>query len=175
MSNTANIKTGKIKTSDKAFKVRRIVTGEKNGRSLITSDDIVKTTVAMNDIPEFVTTDVWKTNTFPNDYVDDFSEDSEYSFSLEPTPHGSILRLTEFIPNEDLIKQSGVSSPQFHTTDTVDYGVVLRGEITLLTDTSETLVRQGDIVIMRGVNHAWVNNSAHSTLMLFVLMAGKQR
>ena len=46
-----------------------------------------------------------------------------------------------------------------HRTETVDYGIVLEGEFTLIMDEGETVIRAGDIVIQRGTNHGWANRS----------------
>ena len=58
----------------------------------------------------------------------------------------------------------------FHRTDTLDYAIVLEGQIWLLTDENETLVRQGDVVIQRGTSHAWANRSDQICRMAFVLI-----
>jgi quercetin dioxygenase-like cupin family protein len=61
-----------------------------------------------------------------------------------------------------------------HRTETVDYGVVLRGELTLvLDDGSETPLRQGDVVVQRGTDHAWVNPTDEPAQMVFVLVDGR--
>jgi naringenin degradation protein FdeH len=59
-----------------------------------------------------------------------------------------------------------------HRTESVDYGVVLEGEIVLVLDDSEVALRQGDVVIQRGTNHAWANRSGQVTRMLFILVDG---
>jgi uncharacterized cupin superfamily protein len=60
-----------------------------------------------------------------------------------------------------------------HRTQTVDYGIVLMGEIFLVLDESETLLRAGDIVIQVGTNHAWSNRSNKVCRVAFVLVDGK--
>ena len=59
-----------------------------------------------------------------------------------------------------------------HRTETVDYGIVLEGEIMLILDESETLVRAGDIVIQRGTNHGWANRSGRNCRIAFILIDG---
>jgi uncharacterized cupin superfamily protein len=59
-----------------------------------------------------------------------------------------------------------------HRTQTVDYGIVLEGEITLVVDEGETTVRAGDIVIQRGTNHAWANRSGRNCRIAFILIDG---
>jgi quercetin dioxygenase-like cupin family protein len=60
-----------------------------------------------------------------------------------------------------------------HRTESVDYGIVISGEITLVLDKGETLLKQGDVVIQRGTNHAWANKSGKPCRMLFILVDGK--
>jgi uncharacterized cupin superfamily protein len=63
--------------------------------------------------------------------------------------------------------------PFMHRTESVDYGIVLEGEITLLVDEGETTVRAGDIVIQRGTNHGWSNRSGKNCRIAFILIDGK--
>jgi quercetin dioxygenase-like cupin family protein len=64
--------------------------------------------------------------------------------------------------------------PLMHRTDTVDYGIVLSGEIYLVLDKQETLLKAGDVVVQRGTNHAWSNRSDKPCRMAFILVDGKQ-
>jgi hypothetical protein len=63
--------------------------------------------------------------------------------------------------------------PMMHRTQTVDYGIVLEGEIFLVLEECKTLVRAGDIVIQVGTNHAWSNRSDKICRVAFVLVDGK--
>ena len=63
--------------------------------------------------------------------------------------------------------------PFMHRTETVDYAVVLSGEITMLLDDQDVVLREGDVVIQRGTNHAWSNRSDKPALMLYVLIDGE--
>ncbi|EHB49779.1 Cupin 2 conserved barrel domain protein [Mycolicibacterium rhodesiae JS60] len=58
-------------------------------------------------------------------------------------------------------------------TETVDYGIVLEGGLTLIVDDDETRVRAGDIVIQRGTNHAWANRSGARCRIAFILIDGE--
>ena len=59
-----------------------------------------------------------------------------------------------------------------HRTETIDYGIVLEGEITLIMDEGETVVRAGDIVIQRGTNHGWANRTDRNCRIAFILIDG---
>jgi len=60
-----------------------------------------------------------------------------------------------------------------HRTESIDYAVVLEGEITMLLDDSEVHLKTGDVVIQRGTNHAWSNRSGKPVKMLYVLIDGE--
>ena len=112
--------------------------------------------------------------------------------SLHPAPQGTIFRIsivppeTDEILNLDASKAQevfkgvgnadastlgrGVRHPLMHRTETVDYAVVLEGEITMLLDDSEVRLKAGDVVIQRGTHHAWSNRSGKPVRMLNVLM-----
>ena len=60
--------------------------------------------------------------------------------------------------------------PFMHRTDSVDYAVIVKGQITMLLDDSEVELNQGDVVVQRGTNHAWSNRSNETCLIAFVLV-----
>jgi uncharacterized cupin superfamily protein len=62
-----------------------------------------------------------------------------------------------------------------HRTETIDYGIVLEGELTLILDVGETVVRAGDIVIQRGTTHGWANRSKRHCRIAFILIDGEYR
>ena len=62
--------------------------------------------------------------------------------------------------------------PLMHRTESIDYGVVIEGEMTLVLDDSEVLLKPGSVVVQRGTNHAWANRSGRPCRMLFVLLDG---
>jgi quercetin dioxygenase-like cupin family protein len=82
---------------------------------------------------------------------------------VAPAPNGTTLRINEMPP--------GVSSPM-HRTRTVDYGIVLDGEVVLVLDDSETVLRAGDVVVQRGTSHRWENRSDAPARVAFILIDG---
>jgi mannose-6-phosphate isomerase-like protein (cupin superfamily) len=62
--------------------------------------------------------------------------------------------------------------PLMHRTETIDYAIVLSGEITMVLDDSEVVLRAGDVVVQCGTNHAWANRSNSPATVLFVLLSG---
>ena len=67
----------------------------------------------------------------------------------------------------------GGRHPMMHRTESIDYAVVLEGEITLVLDREDVVLRAGDVVIQRGTNHAWSNRSNKVARMLYVLIDGR--
>ena len=63
--------------------------------------------------------------------------------------------------------------PGFHKTDTIDYAIVLSGEIYALMDEGEVLLKAGDVLIQRGTNHAWSNRTEQPCCIAFVLIDAK--
>jgi uncharacterized cupin superfamily protein len=63
--------------------------------------------------------------------------------------------------------------PLMHRTESVDYGIVIEGEMTLVLDDSEVALQPGSVVIQRGTNHAWANRSGRPCRMLFILIDGQ--
>lgn len=97
---------------------------------------------------------------------------------------GSLLRIADFAPDsfynqEELLKfldESGVRDNKkprhfwFHKTESLDYAIVLEGEIHAMMDEGEVLMRQGDVLIQRATNHSWSNRSDKPCRMAFVLL-----
>ena len=88
---------------------------------------------------------------------------TERSLTVPPAPGGTKIRVNEFPP--------GVVSPT-HRTQSVDYGIVLDGEVVLVLDDSETVLGPGDIVVQRGTVHRWENRTQRAARMAFVLVDG---
>jgi quercetin dioxygenase-like cupin family protein len=83
------------------------------------------------------------------------------ALTVPPAPGGTKIRINEFPP--------GVVSP-VHRTQSVDYGIVLSGEVVLVLDDAETVLRTGDVVVQRGTNHRWENRSPETARMAFILI-----
>jgi quercetin dioxygenase-like cupin family protein len=85
------------------------------------------------------------------------------ALTVPPTPNGTKIRINEF--------QAGVVSPM-HRTQSVDYGIVLDGEVVLVLDDGETTLRPGDVVVQRGTAHRWENRTERTARMAFILIDG---
>jgi mannose-6-phosphate isomerase-like protein (cupin superfamily) len=153
--------------------VRRIVTGHRpDGRSTVLMDGAapnVKQRKAGN-----ASTLLWVTDESPAD-ISGGADRAARDIGVPPPPRGSIFRLAEFPPgvggevrdNEAVLRDFGIGAdvarghpprhPAIHRTRSVDYVVVLEGEIHLLLDDGEVRLTAGDVVVQQGTNHAWIN------------------
>lgn len=173
--------------------VRRIVTGhDDEGRAIILSDGPAPNHFESDVIPGFGATVPWLTRAGGIDHVTDrdpAAADSE----IPPFPAAgeTILRIADFPPDsvypddagsvifteidghaeaEAGAEHSGAKHFWFHRTDSLDYAVVLDGEITLLVDEGEATLRAGDVAIQRATSHAWSNRTDRTARVLFVLI-----
>lgn len=176
-------------------KVRRIITGvDRKGRSVIMEDGSSPHVMALQGIPTFGVTDVWRTGSAPADTYQD-TDMCSLPVQLAPPARGTVFRVVEFAPDRAWMKtvdreqafasmgKSGAAAlardasakrhPMMHTTSTVDYAIVLSGEIWAVMDVGETKMKAGDVLVQRGTSHAWSNRSAKPCTMAFVLVDGK--
>lgn len=175
--------------------IHRVVTGhDDRGQAIISSQGPLPTVVAIEAIPGTVFHEVWSTESTPAQ-VDNGPDPTLGPLRLPPPARGTRLRFVDIPPDtadylahgagrmKDAFTQIGDASastvaadsphPLMHRTESVDYGVVIDGEMTLVLDDSEVLLRPGSVVVQRGTNHAWANRSGRPCRMLFVLIDGQ--
>jgi quercetin dioxygenase-like cupin family protein len=145
---------------------RRVVTGHGGrGVSVFASDGPVPGTPLTPGGTLFY--QVWGTDATPAPIdapgQEPVQEPATDPLAVPPAPHGTRLLINEMPP--------GSASPM-HRTETVDYGIVLDGEVVLVLDDSETVLRAGDVVVQRGTNHRWENRSSAPVRVAFVLVDG---
>ncbi len=143
-------------------KVRRVVTGyDASGRAVVKIDEISKNIVSNR--PGASACVIWTTDTFPADN----SGDADTSTRKVGTtlPGGTVFRVIEFSP--------GVA-PRVHRTDSIDYAVVLSGEIDMeLEKGAEVHLKAGDVLVQRGTLHNWINRGKAPCVLAFVLVDAK--
>jgi hypothetical protein len=172
--------------------IRRIITADDaNGRSLIAEDAPARAIRTVPERPGYRSVNVWRTEAAPAPIVaPDTAE--QHKGILPPGNGGSILRIIDFPPeladpaerkrqiqatfggmfsDAHHDKREG-AHPGMHRTHTVDYAILLEGEIWAVMDEGETLMRAGDVLIQRGTNHAWANRSNRTARIAFVLIDG---
>jgi mannose-6-phosphate isomerase-like protein (cupin superfamily) len=159
-------------------RVRRLVTGiDEQGRSTIVMEDVARHATVGHDTPTYVATQLWRTETAPADntgpVVDPY--DTDQQLSVGPSEVGTVFRTLELPPDRDWrfdAEGNEVRPLAFHTTRSIDYAIVLRGEVYAVMDTTEVLMTAGDVLVQRGTRHAWANRSDESCLLAFVLIGG---
>jgi quercetin dioxygenase-like cupin family protein len=149
---------------------RRVVTGhDASGVSVVLSDGPVPVhRVLPQEGVGFY--EIWQTDAAPAPVAPvEANEPTERTLRVPPEPNGTKIRINEFLPGH--LNERGNQSP-VHRTESIDYGIVLEGEIVLVLDDSETLLRAGDVVIQRGTDHAWANRSNAIARVAFILVDG---
>jgi quercetin dioxygenase-like cupin family protein len=142
---------------------RRVVTGHNaQGVGVLVCDGPPPAARTVSDGATFH--DLWVTALSPAPITATEPEPIRAGERLGPPDSGTRVRICDMPP--------GLRSPM-HRTESVDYGVVLAGEITLVLDGAETVLHAGDVAIQRGTEHAWENRSRAPARMLFVLVAGR--
>ena len=98
-------------------------------------------------------------------------------FQINPTPEGVPMDVLQNMA-ADAFERIGASHhridtskhPAMHKTDTIDYIILLEGDVTLILDKEEVDIKPHDVVVQRGTNHAWVNNGNNPALLIAVLI-----
>ncbi|HSV44171.1 MAG TPA: cupin domain-containing protein [Ramlibacter sp.] len=175
--------------------IHRVVTGhEADGKDVVTSQGPLPRVVELSALPGTVFHEVWSTAGAPA-AVDNGADPSTGPLSLAPPRLGTRIRFVDIPPDTAQFLAHGASKmgdafaqigdaaastvkadsphPLMHRTETVDYGIVIEGELTLVLDESEVQLRPGSVVVQRGTNHAWANRSGRPCRMLFVLVDGR--
>jgi len=144
-----------------ALKVRRVITGhDASGRAIIAIDEVA--THMMVGRPGATACNVWTTEGFPVD--NDGTDDAGLRKVGTTLPGGTIFRIIEFAPG---------LAPRNHRTDSIDYGVILSGEIDMEVDDSTVHLRAGDVFVQRGTMHNWINRGTAPCVLAVILIDAK--
>jgi mannose-6-phosphate isomerase-like protein (cupin superfamily) len=173
---------------------RRVVTGhDAEGNAIIQENGPPPRAAPVGGEHGPVFYEVWNTRETPARIDRASGEPPEDGIQLAPPKNGTRIRVLDIPPEGDWLEtmtdediqahfaevgagdatKAGSRHALMHRTETVDYGIVLEGEITLVMDVGETVVRAGDIVIQRGTNHGWANRSGKNCRIAFVLIDGR--
>ena len=144
-----------------ALKVRRVITGhDANGKAIVQIDEVVSK--LKEGRPGAMVAPIWTTEGFP---VNNDGHDDAATRPVGTTlPGGTILRVVEFSP--------GVQSRN-HRTDSIDYAIIMSGEIDMEMDGAMIHLKAGDVLVQRGTIHNWINRSTEPCVVAFVLVAAK--
>ena len=176
--------------------IRRVVTGhDKNGRSVVVFDGATPRTVNFAAIPGHAFAQVWTTPASPVVPASN-TDPTEGQVDLLPGAGGTSLLIVTFPPDStmsepgfdpiaageecmarmpDLARTFEPECPGMHRTDTVDYAIVLSGEIWLeVDDGNDTLLRPTDVVVQQGTRHAWRNKSDAQAVVAFFMVGARR-
>ena len=140
------------------LQLRRVVTGhDPSGKAVVKIDEVSQNVISTRPGQEGCV--VWTTEAFP---VDNTGDDDQAPRATATTlPNGTVFRIVEFGP--------GVS-PRRHRTDSIDYAVIISGEIDMELDGEVVHLKAGDVLVQRGTIHNWVNNGTEPCRIAFVLI-----
>jgi hypothetical protein len=143
-----------------AFRIRRIVTGhDGDGKAVVSTDDVIESTSGKID-PNFSATDIWLTKSTPPEL--DGADPLGAPLPTMPAPGETMLKVLELPPG---------AKPVMHKTATLDYVIVLAGEVVMaLDDGAEVQMRAGDVMIQRATMHGWGNPGPEPCRIAFVLV-----
>jgi len=169
--------------------IRRVVTGHNaQGKSIFIKDGSAPH-VYSRTAGSAVVTELWETRSAPAKNKGN-EETTNRPFQLHPPKNGTVFRIIHYPPDkarlsalkkEQAMGEDGsgrhaatdtgnARHPGFHKTNSVDYAIVLQGEIVAMMDEGEVVLQQGDVLIQRGTNHAWSNRTNHVATLAFVLV-----
>ncbi|HJY75242.1 MAG TPA: cupin domain-containing protein [Burkholderiales bacterium] len=163
---------------------RRIVTGHKDGKGTVLYDGPAPNR-KLRKASGLVSTLVWATDESPAD-ISRTADRAERDIGVAPPPLGSVFRVVEFPPGrkemsrDAVLREMGLSGQKeskhagMHRTRSVDYAVVMEGEIDMILDDGEVHLAAGDVLVQQGTDHAWVNRGARSCRIAFVLIDAKE-
>jgi mannose-6-phosphate isomerase-like protein (cupin superfamily) len=144
-----------------SLNIRRIVTGhDAAGKAVVLTDEIC--THVGSRRPQHHSCVVWSTGEFPSD--NEGMQDGGLRSLGSTDPGGTVFRIVAYGP--------GVA-PRNHRTDSIDYAVVMSGEIDMEMDGSLVHLKQGDVLVQRGTIHNWINRGTEPCVIAFVLVAAK--
>ena len=141
--------------------IRRVVTGhDKQGRAKVLIEEQVKNVISNR--PGATSSVIWQTTGFPiNNDGDHDPSDQKIATTVD---NGTVFRVLKFDP--------GVS-PRNHRTDSIDYAVVMSGEIDMELDAGSVHLKAGDVLVQRGTIHNWVNKGKEPCIIAFTLISAK--
>jgi len=143
------------------LQIRRVVTGhDQSGRAIVSVDEICKNVISRR--PAHSSCVVWSTGEFPTDNDGDADGGARPLATVDP--NGTVFRLVEYAPSV---------APRNHRTESIDYAVVIAGEIDMELDGTMVHLKAGDVLVQRGTVHNWVNRGSVPCIIAFVLVAAK--
>jgi len=177
-------------------KIRRVVTGhDANGKAVVLEDGFAPAVRTNPHRPGHISVDLGTTKTSPVIVMRAEPDPTSGPKQIHPPPSGTVFGISEIAPETEAVRSMNAAQakdvfkamgnenastfgqnhrhPFMHRTETIDYAVVLEGEIVMLLDDQDVHLKAGDVVVQRGTNHAWSNRSDKPCKMLYVLIDGE--
>jgi len=163
---------------------RRVVTGHRNGKGTVLYDGPAPNR-KLRQASGVVSTLLWITQESPVD-ISGLADRAQRESGVAPPRLGSIFRVVEFPPERQevsrdaVLREMGLSGQSdskhagMHRTRSVDYAVVMEGEIDMILDHGEVHLAAGDVLVQQGTDHAWVNRGARPCRIAFVLIDARE-
>ena len=173
-------------------KIRRVITGhDATGKAVVISDAPAPFLYESVSRPGFWSNDIWRTTAVPVPITAQAAEPTLGPRRQRPEPSGTVIRINHIPPYRPLDAEAvrkefaglgnvsastyahGGRHPMMHRTETVDYIIILSGEVFLVLDDSEVHLKAGDVIVQCGTNHAWSNRSNAPCVMAGILIDGQ--
>ena len=177
-----------IASSALADDIRRVVTGlDDKNHAVVLFDSRIP---LKSDSPVLSSTNFWITDSTPPAMSRE--DTANRPIGVSPPDNGTKFRIVEFAPldaateaklppemimkgvNHPPVKGIPVRHPMMHRTRTLDYAMILSGEIDMMLDDTSVHLKQGDVIVQQATNHGWVNHGSQPCRVLFVLMDSKE-
>jgi mannose-6-phosphate isomerase-like protein (cupin superfamily) len=181
---------GGVYAQQKPPEVRRIVTGlDAAGKAVATYDSAVPLTSYRSPNPA---AEMWVTDKSPPDLTWTEDRAKTIKVGLTPPKGGTIFRIVDFVPTSEKINAMDINTmmkvagadaparglpprhPMMHRTRSVDYAIIMAGEIDMLLDDGEVHLKAGDVIVQQATNHAWVNRGKEVCRIAFILMDSQE-
>ena len=175
----------KPRVQPKVAPIRRIITGhDAKGRAIIVADEACPHVDPILGLENFATTELWSTVVPANNAAS--SDPVVLPHRIAPPDSGAVFRIVEFPPDKtfraalrpDQVLVDGGGKPGgnqlLHRTRSVDFAIVLSGDIWCVMDEGEVLMHAGDVMVQRGTNHDWQNRTDEPARVAFVLIDALQ-
>ena len=144
-----------------SLNIRRVVTGhDDQGRAKVMIDETVRNVISQR--PGALYSVIWSSEGFPVD--NDTELDPSVKKIATTIPNGTVFRIVSFGP--------GVT-PRNHRTDSIDYAVIMSGEIDMDIDGTIVHLKAGDVLVQRGTIYNWINKGSEPCVIAFVLISAK--
>lgn len=175
--------------------IHRVVTGhDENGNAIITHNGPLSTLMDLEAVPGTRFHEIWNTSATPA-VINNGDDPTIGPVTLPPPKNGTRIRFVDIPPDTNEFLNNGHEKmqgmfesvgdnhastvkkdsphPLMHRTQSIDYGIVIEGELTLIVDDDEVDLKPGSVVVQRGTNHAWANRTDKMCRILFILVDGE--